>query len=362
MADGDILQPGINIKPSISLDEIKPLVYDLYGFKVLKISELTGYDDKNYHVVLGNSDKKNPHVNKLNDEGYVVKIINSLDSKKTEFFDAQNAVLLHLGKTDILCCKPIPTTEGSYFTKTKLKSGEHIVRLLEFISGSILAKVTCTPKLFFQIGKWVGTLDKALQSFHHAGYDSHKSLWMLNAVPQLRQFIFAVKDESRKKIVLEVINEFESRVLPLLHLLEKGLIHGDVNEHNILVEKTDGKWNVKTIIDFGDSHLGYCLFELAITMTYMIVHSKDVNAGGYILAGYSRVRKVPKTEFNLLKICVLARLCQSLVLGAYSSLQNPDNSYVLKTSINGWIMLEAMWKEPDSELLQRWKTISENME
>lgn len=126
---------------------------------------------------------------------------------------------------------------------------------------------------------------------------------MLQEVPKLRQFIYAVTDEPRKNIVLDVIKEFESRVLPLLNKLDQGLIHGDANERNIIVEETDGKWNFKTIIDFGDSSLSYYLFELAITMMYMILESRDLDTGGYVLAGYSSVRKVPDIEFHLLKVC-----------------------------------------------------------
>lgn len=101
MADGGILQPGLDIKPIITMKEIKQLVYDLYGFKVLKIAELTGYDDKNYYLILENNALRNPHVDNLNNEGYVIKIINSLDSKKPQFFDGQSAVLLHLGEYQI---------------------------------------------------------------------------------------------------------------------------------------------------------------------------------------------------------------------------------------------------------------------
>lgn len=129
---------------------------------------------------------------------------------------------------------------------------------------------------------------------------------MLHEVPKLRQFIYAVPDETRKQTVLKVIKEFESRVLPLLKDLENGVIHGDINEQNVIVEEIDGKWNLKVIIDFGDSSLSYYLFELAIAMMYMILHSKDLDTGGYVLAGYSSVRKVPDVEFKLLKVsCVL---------------------------------------------------------
>lgn len=49
-------------------------------------------------------------------------------------------------------------------------------------------------------------------------------------------------------------------------------------------------------------------------------------------------------------------------MGAYSNLQNPENTYVLATSTNGWTLLDKLYKEPEEQLLQRWKRISENVQ
>lgn len=80
------------------------------------------------------------------------------------------------------------------------------------------------------------------------------------------------------------------------------MIHGDFNEQNILVEEKQGKWHVKGILDFGDSHIACYIFELAITMTYMMIQGKSLDVGRYVLAGYSSVRKLPPEEFSLLKV------------------------------------------------------------
>ena len=43
-----------------------------------------------------------------------------------------------------------------------------------------------------------------------------------------------IKDEHKKTLVMDVINNFKSNVLPHLKDLESGPIHGDFNEQNIL--------------------------------------------------------------------------------------------------------------------------------
>jgi len=59
--------------------------------------------------------------------------------------------------------------------------------------------------------------------------------------------------------------------------------------------------------------------------------------------------------FVSFQVCVSARLCQSLVLGAYSYLQDPGNDYLLSTAAKGWNVLDIIWNTPQTELMRRWK-------
>lgn len=80
------------------------------------------------------------------------------------------------------------------------------------------------------------------------------------------------------------------------------MIHGDFNEQNILVEEVDGKWMIKAILDFGDSHYSCYLYELAIAVTYMILLKKDIGVGGQVIAGYLSVNPISSMEVKLLKV------------------------------------------------------------
>lgn len=46
-----------------------------------------------------------------------------------------------------------------------------------------------------------------------------------------------------------------------------------------------------------------------------------------------------------------ARLCQSLVLGMYSSTMDPNNEYILSSQKNGWTLLEEVWNHESIEKL-----------
>ena len=66
-----------------------------------------------------------------------------------------------------------------------------------------------------------------------------------------------------------------------------------------------GKFNVSAIIDFGDVHHNFFVFELAIAICYMMIGCKSMDmldAPGHVLAGYTRSRQMPDKEFELLKV------------------------------------------------------------
>lgn len=90
----------------------------------------------------------------------------------------------------------------------------------------------------------------------------------------------------------------------ICYLYILGLIHGDFNEQNILVTRgrKEGEFKVSGVLDFGDSQVSYYVFELAITMTYMMLQTKDLATGGLVIAGYSTVRPIPDVEFKMLKV------------------------------------------------------------
>lgn len=79
-----------SIRPILDIKDVKNLVKEYYGFNVVRIVELDGYDDKNYHIQV----EQNDH----DMVGYVFKVINSLDSAQPDIFEVQTSLLNHLGK------------------------------------------------------------------------------------------------------------------------------------------------------------------------------------------------------------------------------------------------------------------------
>ncbi|KAJ0171650.1 hypothetical protein K1T71_012413 [Dendrolimus kikuchii] len=364
MSETRCLEPGAVIRPQIDHDGVRALAERLYGISVLELTELNGYDDKNYRIT-EDPNVKNPLITAHCPDGYVLKILNSMDSQNAPYVDAQNELMNFLNARSVVCPKPIRNVFGHLHSLETIGGKKHVVRLLEYVSGDLLKDVPRSEQLFYQLGEFVANLDNKLQNFNHSGLEGHEHMWMLSMVPHLDKFKYVIKDPERLDLAEEVIEEFKYAVVPRMEELEKGAIHGDVNEMNVLVAPKPGgsksEYMIRGIIDFGDVQYSCMVFELAIAMTYMMLLSGDPQAGGYVLAGYSVTRRLPDHEYRLLKTLVSARLVQSLVLGAYTAEQDPGNKYVLSTErANGWELLRKIRKSRPTEHgdVTDWKTIA----
>lgn len=257
---------------------------------------------------------KNPLIPNAWPHGYVLKIINTLDSKKEKFFDAQTQMLLYLRQQAVECPKPVMNIYGKYHKLVQMKQKVHLVRLLEFLPGEMLVSVPKSQNLFYQAGEYVALIDKSLKRFTHEGLETRRSLWMIDAFPEVSKFLYAVEDAVKQAIVQQVLDAFEKQVVPNLGSLAKGVIHGDFNEHNILVRKNDvpDEYRISGLIDFGDSCVSHYVYELAIALVYMMLQTSDLETGGFVIAGYEMVRPIPDKEKEVLKVNISDANCRRI--------------------------------------------------
>ena len=114
-------------------------------------------------------------------------------------------------------------------------------------------------------------------------------------------------EPGRRQLAEEIISAFCSEVKPVEARLEHGALHGDFNEQNILCRETaagSGEYEVHqaifwilcliishfpsrlscvckivqvhSVIDFGDSNRNPLVYEVAITIMYMMTRCRDM--------------------------------------------------------------------------------------
>jgi len=382
----DVLEPGVVIKPCMDKAKAEQWALELFGLKAINVKEFNSYDDRNFFFKVDPESKiENPYLTKedINPNGYMLKVTNTLDSKAESYIDAQNQMILHMAKSDLDVPVPVKNKNGQVMSLEELEVksnnsweanndekaakkivNKHLVRLLKFIPGKILYDISpWLPRHFYEAGVFVAKMDMSLKSFQHPAYESRNNIWYLNSIPQVKNFLHAVQDEDRRVMCKDIFDSFEKEVLGKIDQLEVGIIHGDFNEQNILVRPMASdpeQWEIFSVIDFGDTNKNPMVFELGITIMYMMTQCKLIDpneAGGHVLAGYETIRILPEVEMEVLRLCAAARYAQSLVMGAYSHQQDPTNDYLLVTASTGWTNLTNFWNVPQKDLYKKWTDI-----
>lgn len=138
-----------------------------------------------------------------------------------------------------------------------------------------------------------------------------------------------------------------------------GIIHGDLNDQNIIVTTVNnGHHEVSGILDFSLLMNGCYVFEVAITIMYLMLENPSpLDVGGTLLAGWESIMPLTDDERDSIFLLVLGRLCQSLVYGRYNVKKYPDNKeYLLTTAKNGTWLLNKLWKLGKKEVEKKWFT------
>ncbi|NXH16163.1 HYKK kinase, partial [Bucco capensis] len=354
MTSGNDCQPQTLTKPAFGEEALTELVDRVFGLKVVSIRPLPSYDDQNFHVhVSGNKGVAEGTAD------YVLKITNSEDSQQPDLIEVQTRAMMFLSAEGFPSAVPYLTKDGNIMSLESGGTGpgnkKYMVRLLTYLPGTPVAKIATNAQIFYEIGQLAARLDKALsEKFHHPSVRSlHRGqfIWNLANVPLLEQYVYALGQNEYRGVVEQVIEQFKGRVIPKLSSFQACINHGDLNDHNILVDSSSAslenpQYTVSGILDFSDMSYGYYVFEVAIAIMYMMIESPDpLGVGGHVLAGFESVMPLTEEERGALFLLVSGRFSQSLVIAAHTALLYPENKdYLMITAKTGWKHLMKMFE------------------
>ncbi|KAI1235030.1 hypothetical protein IHE44_0002661, partial [Lamprotornis superbus] len=359
MSSGNDCQSRTLPKPTFGEREAAELVDRVFGLKVSWIGSLPSYDDQNFHV----------RVSAAGAEEYVLKITNSQDSQEPDLIEAQTRAMMLLSAEGFPSATPYLTKDGNIMSlesgDTRPGSKKYMVRLLTYLPGTPVAKITTNAQLLYEIGRLAASVDKVLsEKFQHPTVKYlHRGqfIWNLANVPLLDQYIYALGQKKYRAVVEQVIEQFKDKVIPKLSSFRACINHGDLNDHNILVHSSsasleDPQYRVSGILDFSDMSYGYYVFEVAIAIMYMMIESPDpLSVGGHVLAGFESVLPLTAEERGALFLLVSGRFAQSLVIAAHTALLYPENrEYLTITARTGWKHLMTMFEVGQAAVEKAW--------
>ena len=263
-------------------DAIK-IAHDLFGLDATA-SLLPSERDQNF--VLTDSTKTS----------YVLKLANSLEN--FDVLEFQNKAIMHIdSKRDMfdedlwIAPRVCATKKGEQITSIEsLNGGHHFVRLLTYVPGKPLAQVRPhTPHLLISLGRFLGSLDFALQDFDHPAVHRDFHWDLKNARRVLTDYVDLIEDPKNRDLVHSMSDRYQKEIEPQLSDLRTSVIHNDANDYNVLVVP-DGHWHhkVTSVIDFGDMVYTFTVGELAIACAYAMLDKADpLTVAAYIVSAYA---------------------------------------------------------------------------
>nr|XP_006637916.1 PREDICTED: hydroxylysine kinase [Lepisosteus oculatus]XP_015216863.1 PREDICTED: hydroxylysine kinase [Lepisosteus oculatus]XP_015216864.1 PREDICTED: hydroxylysine kinase [Lepisosteus oculatus] len=351
-------------KPHLSEAQARELVERVFGLRVDSLRPLPSYDDQNFHVAESGGGE------------YVLKIMNSADSHNSGLIEVQTHTMMFLRECGLPTSSVARTQRGETMSLETIDCGSgskgYIVRLLTYLPGTPVAKIPSTPQILYEVGRMAAMLNRALLKMEHPQLQSLKRenfFWSLYSVPLIESYLFVMDGDPIQHVVRNVIQLYKRQIQPRLGSFRQCILHGDFNDHNILIEpdgpaegaliSSEGqqlqkRYRISGILDFGDMSWGCLVFEVAITIMYMMIESQTpMEVGGPVLAGYESVTPLTEEERDVVFLLVLCRFCQSLVRARHTVLQDPENEeYLMITSRKGGTLLAQLW-EMGKEVVER---------
>jgi len=307
------------------------LAAELYGLRVTARGLPGEYDD-NFHLT--------------SDDGreFVLKVMRV--SQAAEVLDLQCRALALLAERVPALALPrvCPTLAGEPFAAVAIQGTPRLVWLLSYVPGRVLAETSPhSPELLHSIGRLLGQLDAALIDFAHPAAQRDLK-WDLARAGWIREHLGAIADSAGRAMVERCLFQYENEVVPALAGLRAGIIHGDANDYNLLVNAPDIQpRQAVSVIDFGDMLLSKVVCEPAIAAAYALLGKRDpLAAAAQVLAGYHSAFPLTEAEIALLFPLIRARLAVSVTNSAQRKLLEPDDAYITISEAPAWAALAQL--------------------
>ena len=305
-----------------TISKLMEIEYDFSG----EISRLAG-ENENYLI------KKNDgtcFVLKLADDDTTAGMIEIEHIATERLIDA---------KLDVSLPRVILTRTGSVQACLMTKDRKEIRgRLLEFVQGKAWCDaLPATNEQLEDLGSIIAQMNTAMSFIIYP--DSKKTHhWDLAEADQHRPQIPLIDRPERRQILEWVFHLYAAVAMPLFKSLPKSLIHGDINDDNVLV--TDGR--VSGILDFGDCLANPTICDLAIALAYHTLDEDNpLEAAASIIGAYHKVRPLSVDEMTVIFPLMCTRLAVSVIISAQRRKIDPTRESWFVSEERAWKKLEV---------------------
>lgn len=226
------------------------------------------------------------------------------------------------------------------------------VRLLTFISGTLMENVSLSSAERELAGNAAARLRLALEDFAHPCEDRELP-WDIKHLPRLACLIDHVEGSQRKAVrtCIERFLDLERE----LSTCRSQVLHNDFTSSNVLVAPGQPNF-VAGVIDFGDIVKTYVVADLAVALLSQLPPSGNddmLDSARDLLRGYRAAADLTDTELRLLPHLIAARLCTRILIATWRAKQFPGNAqYILRNMSGAWARLDYFLSRSTGQLDQ----------
>eukprot|EP00111_Clytia_hemisphaerica_P008873 TCONS_00025918-protein len=382
-----LVNDQLKIRPYVNKSQLKDIALKCFGFELdegVEPMEMVSYEDRNFRIQGRCTGEKVSRcfVMKIFNRGtsnedtleHIINLILYSKSKCSQHFAVQTPIpsisssdqnMKYISSYNI----PIlPNASYDDCTKSSLiekglldisPTGQttccHNIRLLTYLEGRPpkLSEEKVTDEFAQDWGATSGRLCNALEEVPKSEkVDREKSICNLITVGKYLKstYLEAVKHAKQKQTFTDIIEKFETQILPQLEKnVKKSYIHGDINEVNLLL---DSSGKIGGVIDFDDAVWSFSIVDLAISFMHFSLYL-DENAFTHkmkkLYQGYTSARQITDLERDLLYDITLMSYAQWSVLASHQyHVLDPGNKYIhdfLQKSWQGLSLLLLMSKD-----------------
>ena len=245
----------------------------------------------------------------------------------TESIELQRNVLRFLSskKPGVAIQTFRPALDGN-LPRVQFDGRQWLAWMVSFLPGPVQASTPRSQRSPRELGSVMGRLDKILSGFDDDRVRRHLR-WDLAQGKDLRAGRKAIKDPVRRELAGGLLERSLTIVDRLQKDLRKSVIHGDANDHNLLIG-SDGK-SISAVIDFGDLVETWRVAEAAIAAAYALLDSDEpVALAAEVLAGYHSQWPLNEAEIEAFLPLVEIRLCMTVIHAAMAADDGDEYSQI----------------------------------
>ncbi len=325
--------------PPLSDDRLAALLAEVYGEATCTLDPLDGEFDQNVSVRCGVARS-------------VLKVVAS--TGEAELVELQVDALSHLAERapDLPVPRVLPTVGGRLWVDVEVEGRSYRVWRISWLEGdALLDAATRSPRLLGGFGRLLGRLAAGLAGFDHPlltrphRWDPARGGWVFDHLD-------VVSDEDRGLLerVAARWPALERRLAPL----PVAVVHGDANDHNVLVDQLPDPTAVTGIFDFGDMVTTTRVCEAAVAAAYAGFRSPDpIGAMAALVAGFDEVAALSDDELDVVGDLVRVRLSISVVTSARRARDRPGEPYLSISEQQAWSTLRALDRSPPGLITAR---------